>query len=87
LNAIDAMERHHRIRVICHAIRHLLDRALQESTIGDVEAIDILQSAIHPAETDSASIYEMTRRSAEAATHTPVTTESGRQEELLEYVL
>jgi len=52
-----------------------------------VEAIDILQSAIHPAETDSASIYEMTRRSAEAATHTPVTTESGRQEELLEYVL
>src|SRR5947209_19538996 len=66
------MERHHRIRVICHAIRHLLDGALQESTTGDVEAIDILQSAIHPSETDSAPVYEMARPSAEAASpHIP----------------
>jgi hypothetical protein len=72
LNAIEAMERHYRIRVICHAIRHLLDHALDQTNEGDVQAIDLLQSAINPKETDSAPICEMPGRSAEAAiTHIP----------------
>src|SRR5689334_3943301 len=50
LNPFDLVQRHHRTRLICHAIRHLLDHTPEDVTSCDVEAIDILQSAINPVE-------------------------------------
>jgi hypothetical protein len=48
LNAFDIVERHQRIRLLCHAIRHLLDHCPENVSSGDVDAIDILQLAINP---------------------------------------
>jgi hypothetical protein len=50
VNTFDLVERHHGVRLICHAIRHLLDHTPDEANSGDTKAIDILQSAINPAE-------------------------------------
>jgi hypothetical protein len=58
MNALHMMERRSRTLFICHAIRHLLDHIPAETTNGDVQAIDILQSAIDAAEAKYYDSYE-----------------------------
>lgn len=53
MNTFDLVERHHGVRLICHAIRHLLDHTPAEADFGDVAAIDVLQWAINPPENDA----------------------------------
>lgn len=84
LNTLNIVERHQRIRLLCHAIRHLLDHCPENVSCGDVEAIDILQSAINP-EDKGESGYGVAGQLTQAA---GALQEAGPVEhEPLEYVL
>ena len=67
LNTFDLVERHHGMRLLCHAIRHLLDHTPDDTDPGDVEAIDILQVAINPVEPSRLSPYRVDQPSTEVA--------------------
>ncbi len=58
MNAFDIVEHHYRVRLLCHAIQHLLDHTPTSVTGGDVEAVDILQSAINTANPGAYGVLE-----------------------------
>ena len=84
MNPFDLVERHHRTRLICHAIRHLLDHAPDHVTSSDVEAIDILQWAIDPLADNSGPCGQAQEQGASGE---PVSTPdpAAQLEHLLEY--
>lgn len=79
MNTFDMVERHRRVQLICHAIRHLLDHSREGIISGDEEAINILQLAIDPPASASARNCQGEQRAAapEAGVH---------QQDSLEYV-
>lgn len=83
MNPFDLVERHHRTRLICHAIRHLLDHAPDSAASSDVEAIDILQRAIDPVADNSGACGQAVEQGASGE---PVSTpEPAQLEHVLEY--
>lgn len=80
MNTFDLVERHHGVQLICHAIRHLLDHTPDEADAGDVDAIDILQFAINPAENNLKPSYPAGKQLLEpAALSTPIPCNAVRQ--------
>ena len=67
MNAFDLVERHHGLQQICHAIRHLLDHTVDEMDSGDVDAIDILQLAINPLDSNPRPGYQVEGQIAEVS--------------------
>ncbi len=46
MNVLRTLEQRDRTKLLCHAIKHLLDHCPDLTHGGDVEAVDILQSVI-----------------------------------------
>ncbi|HVO59578.1 MAG TPA: hypothetical protein VMT53_01515 [Terriglobales bacterium] len=86
MNTFDIVERHQRIRLLCHAIRHLLDHCPENVNSGDVEAIDILQSAINPQEDSRGLSHQLAGRFTQAENALPEAAETAAHGEL-EYAL